>query len=73
MGRPETQTVDVRDMLCAQALAVVAKAMTPLPPGAWAKVRYSTEDVRRDLVVWATERGYGIRETADASVQLEKR
>ena len=73
MERSGTQTVDVRDMLCAQALAVVAQAMAPLPPGGVAAVRYSTEDVRRDLVAWATGRGYGVCETADASIQFEKR
>jgi len=60
-------------MLCAQALAVVAKAVGSLPPGARAAVRYSTEDVRRDVMAWAQERGYGVRETGDASVQIEKR
>ena len=73
MERPGTQTVDVRDMLCAQALAVVAQALALLPPGGVAAVRYSTEDVRRDLAAWANERGYGVRETADASIRVEKR
>ena len=73
MERPAARTVDVRDMLCAQALAVVAKAMAPLPSGTWATVRYTTDDGKRDLVVWAKERGYGIGETADAAVHIEKR
>ena len=73
MERPWTQTVDARDMLCAQALAVVAQVLAPLPSGAWILVRYSTDDVRRDLAAWAAERGYGMREATDASVQLEKR
>ena len=72
MERSAAQTVDVRDMLCAQALAVVAQAMGPLPAGARVAVRYSTEDVRRDLVVWAAGRHYGVRE-ADESLELEKR
>ena len=46
-----SQTVDVREMLCAQALAVVAQALAPLPSGARARVTYSTDDVRRDLAV----------------------
>ena len=72
MGRPAAKTVDVRDMLCAQALAVVAQAMAPLPIGTWATIRYTTDDVKRDLVAWATERGYGVRE-AGLSVEIEKR
>ena len=72
MRRPSSLTVDVRDMLCAQALAVVAKAMAPLPAGTWAAARYTTEDVRRDLIAWAASRGYGVRD-ADGSLELGKR
>ena len=72
MERSDVRMVDVRDMLCAQALAVVAHTMDPLPPGARVEVRYSTEDVRRDLVAWATERGYRVRGANGSAVQIEK-
>ena len=55
MGAP---TVDVRDMLCAQALAVVGHAAESLKAGEALDVVYNTEDVRRDLLVWAKDRGY---------------
>ncbi len=54
--------VDVRDMLCAQALAVVAKAVQVLPPGSEADVRYSTPDVRQDLIAWARQVGHAVEE-----------
>lgn len=53
-------TVDVRDMVCAQALAVVAKALARLPSGATATLLYDTDDVRRDLLAWAAGRGYTV-------------
>ena len=61
MGVP--QAVDVRDMLCAQALAVVARAMKPLRAGDALEVLYNAQDVKRDLLVWAKARGH----PADAS------
>ncbi|MBI4598027.1 MAG: hypothetical protein HY737_06480 [Candidatus Omnitrophica bacterium] len=51
-------TVDVRDMLCAQALAVVARAAQPLHAGHTLKILANAEDVRHDLIVWAGARGY---------------
>ena len=55
-------TVDVREMLCAQALALVARAVTPLEAGAQVRIRYSTEDVKHDLLVWAKSRGYVVHD-----------
>ena len=52
------QAVDVRDMLCAQALAVVARAMKPLRAGDALEVRYNAQDVKHDLLVWAKARGH---------------
>ena len=51
--------VDVRDMLCAQALAVVAQALAALSDrqDATLEVWCNTDDVKRDLLVWAQERG----------------
>lgn len=48
--------LDVRDMLCAQALALVAKAVDSLPQGGILDVIYNTEDVYHDLRVWTEER-----------------
>ena len=66
MSRPPTVTVDVRDMLCAQALAVVARAVTQAPPGCAVDVVVNTPDVRRDVMAWAAERGAAVQEL-DAS------
>ncbi len=51
--------VDVRDMLCAQALAVVAEAMAQLKAGEEGlDVRISTDDVQQDLQAWAKQKQY---------------
>ena len=65
------QTVDVRDMLCAQALALVAQAVAKLHSGEALAVRYNTEDVRHDLLVWAREQGCGVRERGSGLIQLQ--
>ena len=59
-------TVDVRDMLCAQALAAVAEAAKRLTDESTLEVRYNAADVQRDLLMWARERGYGVREERGA-------
>jgi len=59
-----TVTVDVRDMLCAQALAVVAQAVRRLAVGQQLEVSWNAEDVHRDLLVWARERGYDLMDQA---------
>ncbi len=51
----QSATVDVRDMLCAQALAVIAQAVERLEAGAGLVISYNAEDVRHDLLVWARE------------------
>lgn len=60
MSEFSTAPVDVRDMLCAQALAVVARAVAQLAPGASLTILVGAEDVRRDLRVWANERGHAV-------------
>jgi TusA-related sulfurtransferase len=65
-------TVDVRDMLCAQALAVVARSMAALARGAAATVRYNAPDVKRDLVVWARDQGHRVREPDAGALLIEK-
>ncbi len=46
--------VDVRDMLCAQALAVIAKAFKRLAPGETLEIMGSGKDVLNDAIAWAT-------------------
>ena len=70
MGAPST--ADVRDMLCAQALAVVARAAARLAAGETLRVRYNAADVRRDLVLWAQERGYALAEPEPELLQFQR-
>jgi len=72
MGAPATVRVDVRDMLCAQALAVVAQAMERLQRAQPLEVCYNAEDVRRDLLVWAQDRGYPVREVDGGVLRIER-
>jgi TusA-related sulfurtransferase len=73
MGAPQAALVDVREMLCAQALAVVAKAAERLAPGAALDVRYSAEDVHRDLLAWAKDRNLGARPAGPLTLRLQRR
>ncbi len=70
MGGPTVVTVDVRDMLCAQALAVVARAAGPLRPGVPLQVLFNADDVRQDLLVWAQGRGMRVSEDAPGTLRL---
>ena len=70
MTASASSTVDVRDMLCAQALAVVAQAAARLPAGGCVDVAYNTEDVRRDLLAWARERGWTIDATMAGTLRV---
>ena len=66
-GRADA-TQDVRDMLCAQALAQVDRAMRRLSPGALLDVVGDTVEVKADLLVWASGLGHSVvdkREQAD--------
>ena len=65
-------TVDVRDMLCAQALAVVGRAVEALHHGERLDVRYNAEDVRRDLWLWATDRGHRISSPQEETLRIER-
>lgn len=49
-------TIDVRDMVCAQALAEVDRAVHRLMIGAALEILCNTPDVVRDLRVWLHER-----------------
>ena len=70
MSRRLTTTIDVRDMLCAQALAVVGRAAESLQAGEALDVVYNTEDVLRDLLIWARDRGYGSRPVSDTVLRI---
>ena len=70
----ETSTaVDVRDMLCAQALAIVAKAVQGLPPGGRADVRYNAPDVQQDLLAWARQLGHVVEEAEAGRLRVTRR
>ena len=62
--------VDVRDMLCAQALAVVARAVESLNGEQRLEVLYNAEDVKRDLLVWAQDRGHRIEDAKHGRLHL---
>lgn len=62
MSEPSGEQVDVRDMLCAQALVLVAKAIARVTMDESIQVRLNSKDVRQDLQVWASDKGYLIRE-----------
>ena len=61
---PPMTLVNVRDMTCAQALALVAKAAVTLRSGEALDVQFSTEDVRSDLITWALAKGFGVQDAA---------
>ena len=52
-ARDADETIDVRDMTCAQALARVSQSFAALPPGAIAAIRCTADDVRDDVLSWA--------------------
>jgi TusA-related sulfurtransferase len=66
-------SVDVRDMLCAQALAVVARAVERALAGEGIEVRYNAEDVKQDLMSWARDRGHGVLAAREHVLRIEKR
>ena len=63
---------DVRDMTCAQALAVVAKAVAGLANGQLLHVRYNADDVKRDVLAWAREGGHRVQEEAPDTLRLQR-
>ncbi len=67
MGWPRSGTtaaeVDVRDMLCAQAIQVVSQAARTLPPGSELDVVCNAADVYQDLLLWAKARAYPVLST----------
>ena len=65
MAEAATLRLDVRDMLCAQALAAVDRACAPLAVGTSLEIVCNAADVRDDLLVWAREMGHPVMKTAD--------
>ena len=65
-------TIDVRDMVCAQALAVVAQAVERLPVDGAATILYNTADVQRDLIVWARDRGLSVNESTAGTLHVQR-
>ncbi len=57
-------------MLCAQALAVVAQTAARLKPHALFEVLTNADDVQRDLIVWASERGYAVERRTTGTLRL---
>ncbi|MBI3997316.1 MAG: hypothetical protein HY352_06630 [Candidatus Omnitrophica bacterium] len=70
MAELPTLTVDARDMLCAQALAVVAQAVNALQPSQALDVMYNTMDVAADLRVWAASQGHSVHERAHRTLRI---
>jgi TusA-related sulfurtransferase len=70
MTRPRSAAVDVRDMLCAQALALVARAAERLGAGQVLVIRYNAADVKRDLLAWARERRHRIEDAGGDALRL---
>ncbi len=66
------RSLDVRDMLCAQALALVAKALNRQAAGTSLAVRYNADDVRRDLLTWSAQRHLAVAEPEPGTLHLTK-
>lgn len=60
-------TVDVRDMLCAQAIMVVWRACRTLAAEAVLEIVCNAHDVKDDLLIWAKELRYSVLEVEDRS------
>lgn len=73
MGGLRRSTVDVRDMLCAQALALVAQTVDRASVGETIEVLYNAADVKHDLLVWAQEQACMIHEVEAGLLSLERR
>lgn len=72
IGIMAPDTIDARDMTCSQALAVVAKALAQLIGTEVLEVRYNADDVKRDVLAWARERGHRVQEEAPSLLRLQR-
>ena len=53
-------TLDVRDMLCAQALAQAGQAMRHVESGGTLEILCNAAEVKNDLVAWAAHTGHRV-------------
>ena len=58
-------TVDVRGMLCAQALQVAWKAMRGISEDSVLALFCNASDVKTDLLLWAKELGHVVIDTEE--------
>ena len=65
-------SVDVQDMTCAQALAVVAKSAAQLTGTGALEIRYNADDVKRDVLAWARSGGHLIQEVSPGLLTLHR-
>ena len=72
MDERQVPTADVRDMLCAQALAVVAGAIGQVEIGRAIEVLYSTDDVKKDVTVWARAAGHETALLTPGTLRIER-
>ena len=72
MSEPSTATVDVRDMLCAQALALVAEAARGLRDGTSLLVELNADDVRADLVAWARQQRLAVLQESPTRLRVAR-
>ena len=64
--------IDVRDMLCAQALAVVSDAVKRRMPGEPVNVEMNSDDVRQDMVLWARRLGHRVEPLSLFILRIER-
>ena len=64
-----TLALDVKDLLCAQALMVVMKGIKEVESGGTLEITFNSDDVQRDLVTWATELGHDVVSVDDRDLQ----
>ena len=67
MTAPARPVIDVRDMLCAQAIMAAAKAAKPLAPGAACDIICNAADVQRDLLLWANEMQFTVSDVVEGA------
>ena len=72
MSSEQTTSVDVQDMTCAQALAVVARAVAQLTKGQRLGILYNAQDVKHDLMVWAQDRGACLTEDGPGRLRWQR-
>ena len=72
MGELPAAEIDVRDMLCAQALALASSAMNKLAPGNILQIVFNTSDVKNDLLIWAREKGHAVAQHTGTTLCLTR-